>query len=311
MKNLSSAKNISLAEKRERKLRAKNNQLRQGCGEKEGIAMLRPIVGTNYYYCIIVIDVEDVVKKGAQHREQRYWIKDLSLFVSDRQSLMSGDWLTDAIINCAQKLLKESYPLMGGLQMTTLGENLAYTIQRNEFVQIINVRKNHWITVTNIGCISSHIKVYDSIPSGNISSRAIQEICAMIFSDAKEITLNFPPVQSQRGGSDCGLFAIAFATTLCTGFDPVHLLYNQHSFRSHLLDCINKRCITQFPCTMFERQRLQSIPPLMVSIYCLCRQPEGGRMARCDQCQEWYHEECVSLPKDISSIEWYCPICNS
>ena len=87
---------------------------------------------------------------------------------------------------------------------------------------------NHWITVTNIGCISSHIKVYDSIPSGNISSRAIQEICAMIFSDAKEITLNFPPVQSQRGGSDCGLFAIAFATTLCTGFDPVHLLYNQH-----------------------------------------------------------------------------------
>ena len=55
------------------------------------------------------------------------------LVCSDRQSLLAGEWLTDAIINCAQTLLKRSYPKMGGLQ---LGNTLAHTIERGEFVQI-------------------------------------------------------------------------------------------------------------------------------------------------------------------------------
>lgn len=118
-------------------------------------------------------------------REQRYWIKELCLYVSDRISITTGEWLTDAVVNCAQKLLKESYPLMGGLQMTTLGETLAYTVETGEFVQIVNMRQNHWITVSNIGCIPNHFNVYDSIPSGDVSLRAKQQICAMFLSDAR------------------------------------------------------------------------------------------------------------------------------
>lgn len=45
-------------------------------------------------------------------RSQRYWIKELNLFMSDRWSIRAGEWLTDAVINCSQKLLKQSYPLM-------------------------------------------------------------------------------------------------------------------------------------------------------------------------------------------------------
>ncbi len=105
--------------------------------------------------------------------------------------------------------------MMGGLQMTTLGETLAYTVEKGDFIQIINDKRNHWITVSNIGCKPNHFNVYDSIPSGNVSPRAIQQISAIALSNAKEITLNFPTVQSQKGGSDCGLFSIAFATTFC------------------------------------------------------------------------------------------------
>lgn len=250
-----------------------------------------------------------VNEKERVQRQQRFWIKEQGLYVSDRQSIMAGEWLTDAVINSAQRLLKERYPQMGGLQMTTLGDTLTYTIEKGEFVQIINVRGSHWITISNIGCLQNHINVYDSIPYGDVSLRVKQQICALVFSNAKEIILHFPNVQSQKGGIDCGLFSIAFATTLCTGFHPADLQYNQSYFRDHLLDCIQKRFITPFPCTMITKKRPRSSYQQVVSLYCKCRQPEGGGMAQCDRCNEWYHEECVDLPKNIKSVKWFCPSC--
>ncbi len=104
---------------------------------------------------------------------------------------------------------------MGGLQATTLGDILSYTVEEGEFVQILNVRGSHWVTVSNIGCEQNCIKVYDSIPYGDLSSRARKQISALICSDANQIIMKFPSVQQQKGGSDCGLFAIAFAATLC------------------------------------------------------------------------------------------------
>ena len=48
-------------------------------------------------------------------------IKEMQLFVADRQSIVAGEWLTGAVIDAAQVLLKEHFPEMGGLQRTTLG----------------------------------------------------------------------------------------------------------------------------------------------------------------------------------------------
>lgn len=217
-----------------------------------------------------------------------------------------GDWLTDAVINCAQNLLKECYPHIGGLQDTGLGETLAYAIESGEFIQIFNVRGNHWVTVSNIGCSRNHYNVYDSI-RGDLSSRAKEQLCALIFSSAKEITLDFPNVQCQRGGSDCGLFSIAFTASLCTGSDPENLQYNQKCFRDHLLGCIEKRHITPFPSTM--KKRSHSSHYQVVPLYCQCRQPERGRMAQCDRCSEWFHSDCVCLPININNISWFCPTC--
>ena len=93
---------------------------------------------------------------------------------SDRQSIVAGEWLTDAVIDAAQVLLKEHFPEMSGLQRTTLGHTLTYAVERGEFVQIVNVRGNHWITVSNIGCQLNHLNFYDSIPHGDISLRALQ-----------------------------------------------------------------------------------------------------------------------------------------
>ena len=57
----------------------------------------------------------------------------MQLFVADRQSIVAGEWLTDAVIDAAQVLLKEHFPEMGGLQRTTLGHTLTYAVERGEF----------------------------------------------------------------------------------------------------------------------------------------------------------------------------------
>ena len=84
----------------------------------------------------------------------------LQLFTSDKKSLMNEDWLTDSIISAGQRLLKESSPHIGGLEPTILGEALGFSTAREEFIQILHVSNNHWITVANIGCPKGCVNVY-------------------------------------------------------------------------------------------------------------------------------------------------------
>lgn len=63
----------------------------------------------------------------------------------------------------------------------------------------------------------------------------------------EELEINMVPVQKQVGGSDCGPFAIAIATSL--GFDvpPENRRFNQQSMRHHIIDCFEKKCMVIFP----------------------------------------------------------------
>ena len=40
----------------------------------------------------------------------------------------------------------------------------------------------------------------------------------------KSLTVEFVDVQKQKGGSDCGLFALAFIASICNGQDPTKLV---------------------------------------------------------------------------------------
>ena len=46
------------------------------------------------------------------------------------------------------------------------------------------------------------------------------------------------------GDSDCGLFALAFITSICNGEDPVKQIYDQSAMRDHL---VRKRTDYPFP----------------------------------------------------------------
>ena len=96
-----------------------------------------------------------------------FWIADLHLHMEDKRCLEGGDWLADRIINAAQKLLQKAHPHVGSLQSSILGETLAFTVQRGDFVQILNIANSHWITVSS----DNHIPPTIPVQTFNVVSR--------------------------------------------------------------------------------------------------------------------------------------------
>ena len=135
----------------------------------------------------------------------KFWIKDLCLFPSDKQVLLNGDWLTDAIITAGQKLLLADYPHVGGLQPACLAQKFQFNVQRGNFVQILNVYGSHWLTISNVGCPDGTV---DSLPNCALSVNTELQIAAILFlTDYKQITVNFVDVQIQGNSTDCGVYA--------------------------------------------------------------------------------------------------------
>ena len=54
-------------------------------------------------------------------------------------------------------------------------------------------------------------------------------------------------ISKQKGGADCGLFAIAITTTLALGLDTVEITFQQSNLREHLVNCFDERKFTMFP----------------------------------------------------------------
>ena len=96
--------------------------------------------------------------------------------------------------------------------------------------------------------------MYDSKPSCSIGSHDLnKQLAAIMQCSAKCMYVCHVNVQRQSGLSDCGIFAIAFATALCMGIDPYTLNIDQNKSRIHLLKCFEQKNISAFPLT--ERPR--------------------------------------------------------
>ena len=112
----------------------------------------------------------------------------------------------------------------------------------------------------------------------------------------QDFELRHVDVQRQVGGSDCGLFALAFATALCSGLDPFACSYKQMQMRSHLLfweltnDHLSISWSPQKACTRHV------LSTKRVPVYCVCRLPwnkydkKRGPLVKCNSCKTWYHQ---------------------
>ncbi len=247
-------------------------------------------------------------------QEKKIWtvVGQISLSITDKDILTSNMWLNDRHIDAAQTILRNTYGI-AGLESPTLQYTRTFTVHHlNPFVQILNHSGNHWMTVSTVGCQPATVKIYDSMHL--LLSEDLEEIIAdLLHTNSKDIKVNYMNVQIQKGGSDCGPLAIAFAAAICNGQKPELITFNQEMLRSELLKVFESKTLTTFPSK--SEQRKATFDTQKIPIYCSCRQPEKGRsMVCCDECGEWYHRECSRISnKDWNSKKkpWVCPKCKN
>ena len=125
----------------------------------------------------------------------------------------------------------------------------------------------------------------------------------MLNYQGESISLVNQKVQKQSNSNDCGLFAIAFATTLCHGGNPSKTRYDQTALKKHLVNCLESLEVTLFPETSTQVPWHTTVGHN--TIYCLCRMPnDKTEYVQCAGCDDWYHPRCArSLPQHVIQKE--------
>ncbi|XP_046856788.1 uncharacterized protein LOC124450228 [Xenia sp. Carnegie-2017] len=78
--------------------------------------------------------------------------------------------LTDHIIGAAHNVLQKQFPVVLGLENTTLGPVTNFSVHRGTFFQILHTGTHHWVLVSNIDCQPASVNLYDSLYNGRVSS---------------------------------------------------------------------------------------------------------------------------------------------
>ena len=251
--------------------------------------------------------------KGSQQWPSS-WIEGLHVTQLDYNILRSDEaWLSDVLINAAQILLKRCYPLVSGLQNVNCGQHYSFDVQNEEFVQILHTGEtNYWHVISTIGTAYSVVNIFDSMFSdSSVHSKA--QNASLIMTKERAIQLNYIDVQRQCGKADCGLFAIAFATTLCHGLNPGAYIFEQSLMRSHLLQSLQTGCMPMFPIRKYRRSANKLKKVEEIQVICTCRMPIMPK-TQFIQCKEWYHPEtCIKVNEAYlanKKLKWLCSLCN-
>lgn len=223
------------------------------------------------------------------------------------RQVKKGNWLTDKHIDAANWLLKIQFPDAIGLYSPLLGQNMSFPVTHDPCIQILHVVGNHWLTIASV--LSSLVHIYDSMYD-YVSDDAKMQIAAILHTHDPSVVFKIHKTQFQKGKSDCGVFAIAYATDLCFGNDPASCLYEQNKLRSHFMDCLKSEHLTPFPSST---KKVEKPTIKRISVYCICRLPDNGeeKMIRCNQCREWFHQSCEKVTDNVfaSPKEWKCSKC--
>ena len=165
--------------------------------------------------------------------------------------------------------------------------------------------------MSNIRCDCGIVNIYDSMYN-MITLKTIRQVCALWKCPTKLGTFRLVNIQRQPNSSDCGLFAVASATELVHGKDPILSYWDTSKMRSHLIKCLEQKKIECFP-----QSKCRRIPPGSFfrkierkELLCVCRMPNDKRkgMIQCDGCKLWFHKECMNIDqnKSYSEENWKC-----
>ena len=236
-------------------------------------------------------------------------------------------WLTGDDINAFQYLLSkhERFANLDGLQdvLTFPSSRPLAGACEKKFIQIVNVRNSHWITLSNVFTTRANgdeVCVYDSMRPSKFDP-ALKTLASSMLRKEK-FYLTAVEVSKQDGGNDCGLFACAFATSLLLGHNPISFDYTQQNLRKHFMRCIDLRSVVSFPSSFMKTRKCKSAERFSVEVetFCHCRLADveislNIRMVQCNRCDVFYHETCIvqPIPEVVwndENIEYICPNCS-
>ena len=168
------------------------------------------------------------------------WVASLKLRLKEKDM---GKWLDDVVISAVQKLLHKQYPLIDGFQLTTSIAAGKADILRGGALQILHVRSNHWVCLA-VEQDKSGVKLFDCLYS-DIPLSTIDTIISLLHPQRDRIEIKSMKMQEQAGFSDCGVLAIAVATSLC--LEKTVARWEQAKMHAHLIMCLEAEKMTPFP----------------------------------------------------------------
>ena len=169
------------------------------------------------------------------------------LLVGKNISVNCSEWLDLIHIDSFQSLLASQFVDINGLCDPTIYSYGQYCdgIGRAVSIFINNPTKNHWATITHHMDHDTYVwQIYDSL---NTSIDYFKPFFKSIIPNETTVEVRIMNVQKQSGTNDCGLFALAFATSICNSLSPVTTNYFQEQMREHFNDCLESKSARLFP----------------------------------------------------------------
>lgn len=250
-----------------------------------------------------------IIVSSSPSKPTEFWIKELLLFPSDKQVLLSPvQWLNDNIINAAQKLCDATDSK--GFQDVLLRQ-LKPIEPEHSFIQILHVDSVHWITVSNMKCKNNEVVIYDSRYTGLSLKSKLHVSSLMQKHNITHLKFLVASLCQQEDSCSCGLYAIATATELAFGSDPIVCQWNKSHMRSHLVQCLESKVMKPFPKDDRKRSRIgrhQYKVTIEEELYCICRQVNNTKrgMVSCIICKAWFHLDCMGLDEQSVPYQWKC-----
>ena len=105
---------------------------------------------------------------------------------------------------------------------------------------LVKITFNHYIKELTIGfyrltqlvkhqvCNSLHTKI------SSVTKECLKALYKSLIEKDGKLTIKIVPVQTQKDGYNCGLFAIAFAADIVQGISPTESCFQISRMREHL-----------------------------------------------------------------------------
>ena len=90
------------------------------------------------------------------------------------------------------------------------------------------------------------VQILFLIPNMCLTKSTMTLLIKLVKSKNKFFTAQITNTIKQSGSSDCGVFAVVYATSLALGHNPCAFVYDQCKMKEHLLRCLQQKKMEPF-----------------------------------------------------------------